>query len=252
MAAAAELYANFSSSGFATMILNRPSKLNALNMNMMRLMNGALDAVDSRKGSLACLLVEGTGGKAFCAGGDVAAIREDSLKGGRLAADFFHEEYRGVHRLATMYARTGCCQVSLLDGITMGGGVGVSIHGAFRVATEKTSFAMPEMAIGFFPDVGTTHVLSRLSCGMPVGLFLGMTGTRLTAWDCMRAGIATHFVPSANLVHLRALLEERCSSVAPGQGAWDACEGAIVKAGDGATASPEGAVLTKENLAVID
>mmetsp|Transcript_68939 Transcript_68939/g.165447 ORF Transcript_68939/g.165447 Transcript_68939/m.165447 type:complete len:393 (+) Transcript_68939:101-1279(+) len=252
MAAAAELYASFKHGAAATLMLNRPSKLNALNLNMMRLLNNALDEVDGRAGSLNCLLVEGAGGKAFCAGGDVAAIREDSMAGGTLAAEFFQEEYRAVHRLATLYQRVGCCQVSLLDGITMGGGVGVSMHGSFRVVTEKMSFAMPEMAIGFFPDVGTTHLLSRLACGMPAGLFLGMTGTRLTAWDCMRAGLATHFVPSAKIAQLRSELLTKCSQSVSREAAKEMVAAVVGDVGAGAQPPSSGAVFTDENLAVID
>ncbi|CAE8633348.1 unnamed protein product, partial [Polarella glacialis] len=187
-------------------LLNRPSKLNALNLNMIRLLHDVMEEVDYRKGRLGCLIMEGAGGKAFCAGGDVVKVREESMNGGTLPQDFFYEEYAVVFRLATLYERTGCCQVSLWDGVTMGGGVGLSAHGPFRVVTEKTVFAKPEMAIGLFPDVGSTHKLSRLKAGVNVGLFIGMTGKQLKAWDCLRAGIATHFVPAANLPKLRQKL----------------------------------------------
>ncbi|CAE7534803.1 HIBCH [Symbiodinium pilosum] len=89
--------------------------------------------------------MDGAGGKAFCAGGDVQMIREEGLAGGSLPADFFFEEYGIVFRLATLFDRTGCCQVSLFDGITMGGGVGLSTHGPFRIVTEKTRFAWPSL-----------------------------------------------------------------------------------------------------------
>ncbi|CAE8588155.1 unnamed protein product, partial [Polarella glacialis] len=143
-----------------SVLLNRPSKLNALNLNMIRLLHDVMEEVDYRKGRLGCLIMEGAGGKAFCAGGDVVKVREESMNGGTLPQDFFYEEYAVVFRLATLYERTGCCQVSLWDGVTMGGGVGLSAHGPFRVVTEKTVFAKPEMAIGLFPDVGSTHKLS--------------------------------------------------------------------------------------------
>merc|ERR1719215_1659786 len=109
--------------------------------------------------------MDGAGGKAFCAGGDVQAVRAEALVGGSLPHDFFYEEYAVVGRLATMLERTGCCQLSLWDGIIMGGGVGLSAHGPIRVVTEKTVFAKPEMAIGLFPDVGATQKLGRLPIG---------------------------------------------------------------------------------------
>lgn len=239
--------------GSATVTLNRASKLNALNLNMIRLLHLAVDEVDKRSGQLGCLIMDGAGGKAFCAGGDVAAIRAEGIAGGTLPADLFFEEYAVVFRLVTMLERTGCCQVSLWDGITMGGGVGLSAHGPIRVATERTSFAKPEMAIGFFPDVGSTHKLGRLALGPRVGLFLGITGTRLGPWDCLRAGLATHFVPATAIPKLRALLAARFRGGGlTGAAAVAACEEAVREATAGATPSPEGALLTAANVEVID
>mmetsp|Transcript_78472 Transcript_78472/g.233786 ORF Transcript_78472/g.233786 Transcript_78472/m.233786 type:complete len:406 (+) Transcript_78472:46-1263(+) len=238
--------------GLGTLTLNRASKLNALNLNMIRLLHLAVDDVERRAGRLSCIIMDGAGGKAFCAGGDVAEVREQAMAGGSLPADFFYEEYAIVHRLATLRQRTGCCQVSIWDGITMGGGVGLSSHGPFRVATERTVFAKPEMAIGFFPDVGSTHKLGRLKLGFSVGLYVGITGSRLTAWDCLRAGLATHFVPSASVPKLRELLVRKCTPGLTGDAAAAACEEALREAAAGAEPSPTGAVLTDENVAVID
>jgi len=238
-------------SGVGRITLNRVSKLNALSLTMIRLLHKAVDQVDQRSGKLGCLVMDGAG-KAFCAGGDVEAVRAEALAGGSLPHDFFYEEYSVVWRLATMLERTGCCQVSLWDGIIMGGGVGLSAHGPIRVVTEKTMFAKPEMAIGFFPDVGSTHLLSRIKLGANVGIFLGCTGSRLTAWDCMRAGLATHFVPSANIPKLRSLLASKCGLVVTGAAAIAACEEAVLEAAGGAEASSSGAVLTDEHIRIID
>eukprot|EP00930_Biecheleria_cincta_P032203 TRINITY_DN22351_c0_g1_i2.p1 TRINITY_DN22351_c0_g1~~TRINITY_DN22351_c0_g1_i2.p1 ORF type:complete len:392 (+),score=60.83 TRINITY_DN22351_c0_g1_i2:49-1176(+) len=236
-----------------TITLNRPSKLNALNLNMIRLLHQAVDQVDAKSSTLRCLLLDGAGGKAFCAGGDVQLIREEALAGGSLPADFFFEEYGIVFRLATLLQRTGCCQASLFDGITMGGGVGLGAHGPIRIVTEKTRFAMPEMAIGLFPDVGATYLLSHLKAGANVGRFLGMTGTTINAWDCLAAGVGTHFVPSARIEHLRRSLSARLSTASVTASAARATiEEAILDAAAGALPEPNGAVLTSENLEVIE
>jgi len=141
------------------------------------------------------VIVKGDG-KAFCAGGDVKAIAEAG-PGSTLGQDFFREEYR-------MNNQIGCLSfpyIAFLNGIVMGGGVGLSVHGAFRVATENAVFAMPETAIGFFPDVGGSHFLPRLPGKL--GLYLGLTGHRLKGMDLWKAGIATHFLQSDKLDHLQ-------------------------------------------------
>eukprot|EP00933_Yihiella_yeosuensis_P071087 TRINITY_DN79287_c0_g1_i1.p1 TRINITY_DN79287_c0_g1~~TRINITY_DN79287_c0_g1_i1.p1 ORF type:complete len:406 (+),score=74.48 TRINITY_DN79287_c0_g1_i1:105-1322(+) len=253
--AEAEVLARFEDEGdrgVCTITLNRPSKLNALNLNMIQLLHSIMDEVDSRSGRLGCLVMEGSGGKAFCAGGDVVRVREESMNGGTLPQDFFFEEYSVVFRLATLFERTGCCQVSIWDGVTMGGGVGLSSHGPFRVATEKTVFAKPEMAIGFFPDVGSTYKLGRLKAGTSVGRFIGLTGQQFKAWDCIYAGLATHFVPAANLRKLRDLLSKSFRSGLTGNAAKEACEAALEDASDGAAPDPSNATFTDENLEVIE
>lgn len=252
MATQPEVLMDFhSDGGLGSVLLNRASKLNSLNLNMIRLLHGVMDEFDRRAGQLGCMIMSGAGGKAFCAGGDVAEIQVEGKVGGSLPADFFQEEYAVVFRLATLFERTGCCQVSLWDGITMGGGVGLSAHGPIRVVTEKTLFAMPEMAIGLFPDVGATQKLGRLPMGGAVGMYLGATGTRLNAWDCLKAGLATHFVPSASIPRLRELLAGACRG-ATGPAALAACDAAIREAAAGAEPSADGAALTSANVAVID
>jgi len=186
-------------------LLNRPSKLNALNLQMVRDLAPVLHVL--RKNS--CLLLEGAGERAFCAGGDVASIREEAMQGklSGLPADFFFEEYNLDYWLSRLKQELNVIQVSVWDGVCMGGGVGLSIHAPIRVATEKTLFAMPEVSIGLFPDVRATYALPRIKAGKEVGLYLAVTGARLGARDCLWAGLATHYVPSERLPVLRERLD---------------------------------------------
>ena len=183
----------------ARITLNRPKALNALNLDMA--LRGfdqlAAWAADS---SVAAVLIEGSGETAFCAGGDVRAIYESALGDGQLAADFFRAEYR-LNRAIFHFPKP---YIAVIDGITMGGGVGLSIHGSHRVATERTKLAMPETSIGLFPDVGASYVLPRLQGRL--GLYIGLTGTRLGAADCLTAGLATHFVGPERLADLATTL----------------------------------------------
>ncbi|XP_032619200.1 3-hydroxyisobutyryl-CoA hydrolase, mitochondrial [Chelonoidis abingdonii] len=172
--------------------LNRPKALNAFNLSMIRQIYPQLKTWEKDPETF-LIIIKGTGGKAFCAGGDIRVITDAGKVGDRLAQDFFREEY-------TLNNAIGTCQkpyVALIDGITMGGGVGLSVHGHFRVATEKTVFAMPETAIGLFPDVGGGYFLPRLPG--KIGYYLALTGFRLKGRDSQKAGIATHFVESEKL-----------------------------------------------------
>ncbi|XP_070770804.1 3-hydroxyisobutyryl-CoA hydrolase, mitochondrial [Enoplosus armatus] len=181
------------SAGVITM--NRPKVLNALNLTMIRQIYPQLKKWENDN-ETDIIIIKGAGGKAFCAGGDIRAITEAGKVGGSLAEDLFREEY-------ILNNATGTCRkpyIALIDGITMGGGVGLSVHGRFRVATEKTLFAMPETAIGLFPDVGGGHFLPRLQGKL--GLFLALTGFRLKGRDVQRAGVATHFVESKKISDL--------------------------------------------------
>eukprot|EP01147_Barroeca_monosierra_P003678 gene3678-8342_t len=130
-------------------------------------------------------------------GGDVVLIAKSARgeldDGGSLARNFFYQEYRADYALATLEKPF----IAFIDGFTMGGGVGVSVHGRFRVATERTVFAMPETAIGLFPDVGGSYFLPRLPGGL--GLYLALSGARLKGEDVLAAGIATHFVSSSSI-----------------------------------------------------
>ncbi|XP_026127228.1 3-hydroxyisobutyryl-CoA hydrolase, mitochondrial isoform X1 [Carassius auratus] len=175
--------------------LNRPKALNALNLTMIRHIYPQLKKWD-KDSETDLVVIKGAGEKAFCAGGDIRAITEAGKTGDSLAQDFFREEYILNNTIGT-YPKP---YVALIDGITMGGGVGLSVHGRFRVATEKTLFAMPETGIGLFPDVGGGYFLPRLQGKL--GLFLALTGIRLKGRDVQRVGLATHFVQSDKIASL--------------------------------------------------
>lgn len=178
--------------------LNRPKALNALTQAMIGVMHDTLDRWVDDPGVHA-VIVRGAGDRAFCAGGDVVAIYRDGLAAragesdGAVTRSFFLDEYRLDHRIHT-YPKP---YIALLDGLTMGGGVGVSMHGRYRVATESMVFAMPETGIGLFPDVGATWFLPRAPG--EVGTYLALTGRRCRTDDCYYIGYATHDVPKAEL-----------------------------------------------------
>jgi enoyl-CoA hydratase len=179
--------------------LNRPQALNALNHPMAVTIHRAIiDAMGDH--DVQHIVIEGAGDRAFCAGGDVALLGREGRQNRALWETFFHDEYR----MNQAIARCGKPWVALIDGITMGGGVGLSIHGPYRVATERTLFAMPETGIGLIPDVGGTHALALLPG--EIGTWLALTGARLKAADLRYCGIATHHVPSQHLPTLCDLL----------------------------------------------
>ncbi|MEO1194472.1 MAG: enoyl-CoA hydratase/isomerase family protein [Pseudomonadota bacterium] len=189
--------------------LTRPKALNALTLEMIRLMHPQLDSW-AEDDSIKAVAIRGAGDRAFCAGGDVRAVWSAGQDGehspgkrGHLAGDFFREEYllnRRIHTFEKPY-------VALIDGIVMGGGVGLSIHGDIRLGGERSLFAMPETAIGLFPDVGGSYFLPRLPLGAGLGLYLALTGNRLKAVDCLTAGIATHLIGDAEEEAIISALE---------------------------------------------
>jgi enoyl-CoA hydratase len=183
--------------GLATVMLDRPKALNALNLEMIRAIGPQLSAWADDP-SVTNVAMTGAGDKAFCAGGDVRALvlakREDPNT--TLTHDFFWHEYR-LNRQIHRYPKPN---VAIIDGIAMGGGVGLSVPGRYRVITEKTVFAMPEMGIGLFPDVGGSFYLSRAPG--EIGIYLALTGARLNAADVMYCGFGTHYVPSAQIPEL--------------------------------------------------
>ncbi|KAM9907368.1 hypothetical protein OXX69_006460 [Metschnikowia pulcherrima] len=185
--------------------LNRTEKLNSLNTSMVQKIIPRLTEYAKSDVCNAIILNSSTP-KALCAGGDVAeCARQVMADNVQYATDFFQKEYNLNFLIAT-YSKP---YVALMDGITMGGGVGLSAHAPFRVATENTKLAMPEMDIGFFPDVGTTFFLPRLDDNL--GFYYALTGEVLTGIDAYMAGFATHYVPAERL----AQLQTRVSNLNP-------------------------------------
>lgn len=187
--------------------LNRPQALNALTRSMCCHFYNQL-GMWAQDESVRAVVVKGAGDKAFCAGGDVVGLYHAGKEGSPDFERFFFDEYRLNFATGT-YSKP---YIALIDGIVMGGGVGLSIHGPYRVATEKTLFAMPETAIGLIPDVGGTHALGHMAGEL--GTFLGLTGERLKAADCLYAGIATHYVSSSDIESLIVALAQPGADVA--------------------------------------
>lgn len=175
--------------GLGRIVLDRPAVLNAITFDMVTAMADALDAWEGDT-AVRAVVIEGAGDKAFCAGGDVLAVSAAGKAQSRLARDFFQAEYRLNRRIA-LYPKP---YIAIMDGIVMGGGVGVSVHGAPRISTERTVFAMPETGIGLFPDVGGSQFLSR--CPGESGIYLGLTGARLKAPDLLAVGLTDFHIPS--------------------------------------------------------
>ncbi|MDR3510949.1 MAG: enoyl-CoA hydratase/isomerase family protein [Caulobacteraceae bacterium] len=185
--------------GLGRLTLNRPAALHALTTNMCRLMIEALLAWREDP-SVEAVLIDHAGERGFCAGGDIRMLAESGAGDGAAARAFFFTEYR-LNDLLFNYPRP---VVAVMDGVTMGGGVGLSMPAKYRIATERTTFAMPETGIGLFPDVGGGWFLPRLRSH--VGLWLALTGARLKAADCFALEIATHVVPSARVGELKAAI----------------------------------------------
>ncbi|MCX7358395.1 MAG: enoyl-CoA hydratase/isomerase family protein [Alphaproteobacteria bacterium] len=184
--------------GLGHITLNRPAALHALNTGMCAAMIDALVTWRDDPDIHAILLDHAQGTRGFCAGGDIRMIAESGAKDSKEAREFFFTEYRLNHLLFT-YPKP---IVALIDGVTMGGGVGISMPARFRIATENTTYAMPETGIGLFPDVGGGWYLPRKPG--QIGMWLALTGARLKAADCLIAGIATHFMPTEILAAARA------------------------------------------------
>ena len=182
--------------------LNRPKALNSLTLEMVRSIAGALDAFET-DATIRAVLVSGEGGRAFCAGGDIRALYDAGRAGDPMPLTFWREEYVLDARIAS-YPKP---VIALMDGITMGGGVGVAVHGSHRIVTENTKFAMPEAGIGLFPDVGGSWFLPRAPGEF--GTYLGLTGAQIGAGEALFAGVADQFVPVAQIdsliAHLSAL-----------------------------------------------
>jgi enoyl-CoA hydratase len=187
--------------GLGIITLNRPKALNALSLGMIRALDRAVVRF-AEDAAIRAVVIRGAGEKAFCAGGDVRALvmAPDGVDKPALARAFFAEEYRlnlRIHDFPKPF-------VALIDGVTMGGGCGLSLHSPLVVATERTMVAMPETVLGLFPDVGATWFLNK--CPGEIGVALGLTGRRLKAADLKAVGLASHFVPSSGLDGLVAAL----------------------------------------------
>jgi enoyl-CoA hydratase len=185
--------------GVGRLTLNRPSALHALTTNMCRLMTDALLAWRADD-AVQAILIDHSGERGFCAGGDIRMLAESGRGDGSAAREFFFTEYR-LNDLLFNYAKP---VVALMDGVTMGGGVGLSMPAKYRIATERTTFAMPETGIGLFPDVGGGWFLPKLRDH--TGLWLALTGARVKAADCFALEIATHVVASASVADLKAAI----------------------------------------------
>jgi enoyl-CoA hydratase len=187
--------------------LNRPEAIHALSHGMCSAMIEALVAWASDP-AVRVVMIDHAEGRGFCAGGDVRALAESGTGDGEKARAFFHEEYRLNNLLFTYRKKTA----AFMDGITMGGGVGIAMPCKFRIATENTRFAMPETAIGLFPDVGGGWYLPRLPGR--VGQFLALTGARLDGAECHYLGIATHYIPHEALADVKEQIAARPERIA--------------------------------------
>jgi enoyl-CoA hydratase len=182
--------------------LARPRAIHALSLAMCEAMLERLAAWE-RDERIACVIVEHGEGRGFCAGGDVRALVAGEADDGRAARIFFRAEYRLNHLMFT-YAKP---ILAFMDGVTMGGGVGIALPARYRIATENTQLAMPETAIGLFCDVGAGHYLSRLPGA--AGAFIALTGARLDGAECLALGLATHYLPAAALDGVKAAVAAR-------------------------------------------
>src|SRR5436190_12505729 len=189
--------------------LNRPKAINAVTLEMFRDVDKALDAFETDP-AVSVILLEGAGERGLCAGGDIRALWESSKVKGDLGKILWREEYilnARIKKFPKPY-------VAFMDGIVMGGGVGLSAHSSHRVVTEKTKLAMPEVGLGFFPDVGGTWLLAHAPG--EIGTYFGLTGTTMNGPDAIHAGFADAVVPSAKLPALRdALTKVRAGITAP-------------------------------------
>lgn len=199
------------SGSLGRLTLNRPRAINALDLDMIRALTAALDAWE-HDSDIEIVLLDGAGDRGLCAGGDVRGLYERTVAGdAEASAVFFREEYALNARIAE-YPKPF---VAFADGITMGGGIGLAGHAAFRIVTERSKLAMPETRIGFTPDVGGSWLLAHAPGRL--GEYLGLTGAVMDASDAVYAGFADHFVPSENLDGFRDALETRADPSGPAE-----------------------------------
>lgn len=200
-----------SDQGVGRLTLNRPRALNAVDIDMVRRLAAALDAWE-QDADVEVVLLDGAGERGFCAGGDVRLLREQAMSSdAERTADFFLAEYALNARLAE-YPKP---VVTIADGITMGGGVGLASHAGHRVVTERSQLAMPETRIGFTPDVGGTWLLAHAPGR--IGEYLALTGGTMDAADAIYAGFADHLVPADRIDGFRDALETRADPQGPAE-----------------------------------
>jgi len=185
--------------------LNRPKALNSLTLEMVRAIASALDSFENEP-AISCVLLDGEGSRGLCAGGDIRAIYDSGQRQDGEAERFWREEYILNERIA----RFPKPYIAVMDGITMGGGIGVAAHGSYRIVTERSRIAMPEVGIGFVPDVGGTWLLSRAPGEL--GTYLALTGETVSGGDAIRVGLADIMVPSERILAMTDAL----SSLGPG------------------------------------
>lgn len=181
--------------------LTRQDALNALSLAMIRALDRQL-AIWAVSPNIIAVIIRAAEGRAFCAGGDIRALYQKKIANDTASLSYFREEYQ-LNRRIFYFPKP---YIALLDGITMGGGAGISLHGSHRVATEKLVFAMPETGIGFHPDVGASYFLSRLP--NEIGTYLGLTGARIPYNDCLELGLVDHVIPSDSTDQLIEVLTE--------------------------------------------
>ncbi|MGB5724389.1 MAG: enoyl-CoA hydratase/isomerase family protein, partial [Parasphingorhabdus sp.] len=182
--------------------LNRPKVLHSLNLDMcLGMIDALLEWRDDDE--VEAVIIDHSEGRGFCAGGDISMLRESGMSDGKKGREFFYKEYQ-LNHLLFEYPKP---VVVFMDGITMGGGVGISQPARYRVATEHTRFAMPETGIGLFPDVGGGWYLSRLEGRL--GQFLALTGARLDGAECKEVGIATHYLQSEALEEAKQRISDK-------------------------------------------
>ena len=186
--------------GMGRLTLNRPKAINSLTHPMVTDIAKTLKTWENDD-SIAAVVVSGAGDRGLCAGGDVVAIYHDAKAGGSASRRFWHDEYV----LNSYIGRYPKPYVAIMNGITMGGGVGISAHGSVRIVTEITKMAMPEVGIGFIPDVGGTYILARTP-GL-LGVHAALTGAPFSGADAIVMGFADHFVPHDELEKFNAMLD---------------------------------------------
>lgn len=191
----------FTANQIGYLTLNRPASLNALTLPMIQALHRQLTTWEQDPAILA-VVMQGAGDRAFCAGGDVRALYDSYKEGGDLHTRFFSEEY-ALDQYLHHYPKP---VLAILDGITLGGGMGLTQGADFRLVTERSRLGMPEVGIGFFPDVGASYFLPRLKDNL--GTYLGISGNQVKAADALYCGLANCYLESARLAELRAALGE--------------------------------------------